>query len=513
MNLFILALGAFFADRPGANVALVSACVNSLVWVAWIYFVSVRRPPPFGLLGLMRGLGPWLGLVLCYTLMKPLVPVLHPQLFDADLHSLDLRLLGKGPSPFQQSLAGRPELVDLFSLFYLGLYAWLIGLLVYHSYLRRALYQRFMLGLILVYSGGFLGYLLYPAVGPRFAYPQEWAGLEGGTLYWLTQSLVNGFGARFDVFPSLHGALSGYLLAWQFQHDRRSVAWGIPLTAGIWLSTLFLGYHYLPDLVSGGLLAAFSAWAAPRLEVLAGAFRRSLRPPRVWLLNLTEGHGDYFGKLAGRLSDLILLGGETSPGFVCGEVPKNRALEPLRQALGDLDEGPFWVRPSDTSGSKRRTLVGLKPLNVEQVFKEVFNPSAGHYFIVQKALKVSAVGVCRAFPPKGVELSDVEVRVTSLPQGNVLELNLAPNRSLFRGLLDNPWHYFPRSFPLRGFELFEAVKLTRRLAKRWNQPTEVEWVLSEGKVFVLDGRPVKEDPVEEKFDAPSGNDLQENLRL
>ncbi len=511
--LFVLSLGAFFADRPGANPALVSACVNSLIWVAWMYFVSVRRPPPFGFLGLTRGLGPWLGLILCYTLMKPLVPVLHPQLFDAELHSVDIHLLGKGPSSFQTVLLGKPGWTDLFSFFYLGLFVWLIGLIIYHIYLRRALYQRFMLGLILVYSGGFLGYLVYPAVGPRFASPQDWSDVQGGVFFWVTQALVNGLGARFDVFPSLHGALSGYLLAWQFQHDRRSIAWGFPLTAAIWLSTLFLGYHYLPDLVSGGLLAWASAWAAPRLEVLAGAFRRSLRPPRVWLMNLTEGHGDHFGKLAGRLSDLIPLGGETSPGFICGGVPKNKAMEPLRQALEDLEDGPFWVRTSDALGSKRKNLAGLKPMNVEQVFKEIFAPARGNYFIVQKALKVSAVGVCLAFPPKGMGLSDVEVRMTSLPEGDVLELNLSPNRKLFRGLLDNPWHYFPKSFPLRGFELFEAVKLTRRLAQRWNQPAEVEWVLSRGKVFVLDARPVKENPTEDKSDHPIENSTQEDLQL
>jgi hypothetical protein len=488
---FFLAMGACFAERLGSEAAFGQATLSTLLWGGWMYFVAVRRPPPFDLWGLLRGLAPWLGLVLCYSLMKPLVPVLHPQLFDADLHQLDLKLMGRGPSLWEETLMGRPHLTDFFSICYLSLFAWLLGLLVFHSYLRRALYQRFMLGLILVYIGGFMGYLIYPAVGPRFAYPQEWTWLQGGIIFKGAEFLIGNLSSRFDVFPSLHGALSAYLLFWQMAHDRRSVIWGLPLTIGIWLSTLFLGFHYLPDLISGGLLAAVSAWMAPQVEILVGAYRRTLQPPRVWLLNLTESHGDSYGKLAGRLSELLPLGGQTSPGFITGGVPRNRGEEIVRQALRDLGEGPFWLRPSDTSGSKKNTLQALKPLSTEQIIRAVFNSAIKRHFIVQKALKVSAVGLCRAFPAKGFKLTDVEIRVTSLPAGDVLILRLTPQRNLFKGFIDTPWNYFPPSFPLRGFELFDMVKLTRKLAARWQRFTEVEWILSEGKVYLLDGRPVR----------------------
>jgi hypothetical protein len=106
-------------------------------------------------------------------------------------------------------------------------------------------------------------------------------------------------------------------------------------------------------------------------------------------------------------------------------------------------------------------------------------------------MKVSAVGLCRSFPPQSLKLTDVEIRVTALPKGNVLILRLTPDKTLFKGWVDTPWNYFPKTFPLKGFELFEVVQLTRRLASKWKQFTEVEWVLAEGKVYVLDGRPVR----------------------
>lgn len=487
-----LSLGAFFSEVPNAASALFQSSFNTLLWLVWMYFVSVRRPPPFGTWGLVRGLVPYLGLALCYGLMKALVPVLHPQLYDKDLHQLNTQLMGKGLSLWQNGLEGHPFWTDFFSFCYLALFVWLFSLLIYHCYLRRALYQRFMLGLTLVYIGGFTGYLLYPAVGPRFAYPAEWVGLHGGIIFSLTQALVINMGAKFDVFPSLHGAISAYLLFWQIRHDRQALFWGLPLAVGIWCSTLLLGFHYLPDLVSGWFLAFVSVLLAPQLEIVAGALRRSLHPPRVWLLSLTEGYGDVYGKLAGRLSELLPLGAETSPGFICGGIPRVRAEEPVRQAMTDLGDGPYWLRMSEGSGAKRNTLMSLKPLSREQVVRTVFSSvKPDKNFIVQKALMVSALGVCRAYPQKGWKLSDVEISVSSVTQETELTLKITPEKGLMQGLIDAPWKYFPKEFPLKGFELFEVVKLTRRLASKWEQYSEVEWVLSEGKVYVLDGRVVR----------------------
>jgi membrane-associated phospholipid phosphatase len=425
--------------------------------------------------------------------MKPLVPVLHPQLYDKDLHQLNLQLMGKGISFWQGKLLGHPQWTDFFCACYLAIFVWLFSLLIYHCWLRRALYQRFMLGLGLVYTGGFIGYLLYPAIGPRFAYPDEWIWLDGGPIYHFTQNVVMHLGARIDVFPSLHGALSAYLLFWQMRHDRQALIWGLPLAVGIWCSTLLLGFHYLPDLISGWLLALISTLLAPQLEIAAGAFRRALHPPRIWLLSLTEGYEEAHGKLAGRLSVLLPLGAETSPGLVCGGVTRARGEEALRQALKDMGDGPFWLRPSDQSGSKKSSLVSLKPLSLEQVVRTVFTAiSDNKFFVVQKALKVSALGICRALPQKGLTLADVELRMTSVTTGSEMVMKLTPEQGLLNGLLDAPWKYFPKEFPLKGFELFEAVKLTRRMANHFKQYAEVEWVLSNGKVYVLDGRAVRD---------------------
>src|SRR5271154_74489 len=63
---FFLALGGSFAEMPESDSAMMVSTLFSFCWLGWMYFIAVRRPPPFGWLGLLRGLGPWLGLVMCY---------------------------------------------------------------------------------------------------------------------------------------------------------------------------------------------------------------------------------------------------------------------------------------------------------------------------------------------------------------------------------------------------------------------------------------------------------------
>ncbi len=70
------------------------------------------------------------------------------------------------------------------------------------------------MGLMLIYIGGFIGYVIFPAAGPRYAFPEEWVWLNGGKLFHLTDRVVWHIGARLDVFPSLHAAIAIFLFLW-----------------------------------------------------------------------------------------------------------------------------------------------------------------------------------------------------------------------------------------------------------------------------------------------------------
>lgn len=112
-------------------------------------------------------------------------------------------------------------------------------------------------GLISLYGLGFLGYTLIPAAGPHLAMPEAFPNaLTGGWLTRTNAELVASGSNRVDVFPSLHTAITVFLMGslWP-RHRRVFLALLIP-AAGLGVATLYLRYHYAVDLLAGLLLAA-----------------------------------------------------------------------------------------------------------------------------------------------------------------------------------------------------------------------------------------------------------------
>jgi membrane-associated phospholipid phosphatase len=274
-----LSLVTWGLGRSWALESLRYALVYGAVWFAWMAYIVYFLPASFRPMQFIREFGPWVAVMLSYSWVRYLIPAVHPTQLDQALRAMEVRLWGQEAAFWTQTLFGHPYWTDFFCLLYLSLFLWMFAFLFYYALTRHPLYQRFMLGLMLIYIGGFIGYLFCPAAGPRYAFPQEWTWLNGGTLFQLTNLIVSNMGAKLDVFPSLHAALSIYLLFWQSQYRKAQVLWGLPLALGIWVSTIFLGFHYFPDLVGGGFLGGLALFLAPWLEARFNRVKNSLKGP------------------------------------------------------------------------------------------------------------------------------------------------------------------------------------------------------------------------------------------
>jgi membrane-associated phospholipid phosphatase len=69
---------------------------------------------------------------------------------------------------------------------------------------------------------------------------------------------------RVDVWPSLHCAVSAFILGFAWRHHRKEFHYLLLPVAGLWFSTLYLHYHYFIDVLSGFALAAFALYESGR---------------------------------------------------------------------------------------------------------------------------------------------------------------------------------------------------------------------------------------------------------
>jgi membrane-associated phospholipid phosphatase len=134
-----------------------------------------------------------------------------------------------------------------------------IPLVACFIYLRRdrSRFREMMSGLMVISFFGLLGYLLVPAIGPMFTLRDQYTVPLSHTIWMFNRNVefMDFARIRRDVFPSLHAGIS--FLVWLYAYrNSRTLFWILsPLILSLWLSTLYLRYHYLIDVVAGLVLA------------------------------------------------------------------------------------------------------------------------------------------------------------------------------------------------------------------------------------------------------------------
>ena len=218
---------------------------------------------------LVLGLAPWKIRLLFYPIamnllfwsMGPVVAAFHPGKEDGLLQEIDRALVGASPCTRLHPVE-HPLLSDVFSLCYMLFFPYLtIALFSYYlGDLEKA--KRFFAGLFTIYGIGFFGYTMLPAVGP-YATMAFQAPIAGGFLTELNARLVAKGTTGVDVFPSLHCAITCYLLAFDARHARARFWTFLVPGVALCLSTTYLRYHYAIDVLAGFALAALALAIAP----------------------------------------------------------------------------------------------------------------------------------------------------------------------------------------------------------------------------------------------------------
>ncbi len=210
-------------------------------------------------------------LPLCYKEVPFIVTALRLPAVDFKLASWDLAMWGTDPvfclSSFQNR--GLVELLQVvYTLFIPGVLA--LGVLLW---LRRPR-TEFRYGTFLIagtFLVSYLGYLVLPARGPRFMAYAAQHPLHGWWMFTTFQRLLDGLeGAQYDCFPSGHVAvvLVGCYLARRIS-PLAFYTYSL-FAALITISTIYLRYHYVIDVIAGMALAiaiiAAGPWIYRRLE-------------------------------------------------------------------------------------------------------------------------------------------------------------------------------------------------------------------------------------------------------
>ena len=220
-------------------------------------------PPHTGLqFRLSRLLRGWYLVPLIPTTFKELsylIPFLHARDFDVELAAIDYRVFGAHPTVWIERILW-PPLTEVLQLAYATYYFLPVALgLVLWSKRRFAEFDFWIFIIAFGFYLSYIGYIIVPAIGPRFLPAIQDAQTVPLTGVWLFQTLRETLdkaeGITRDCFPSGHTELT-LLTLYYARRLHRPTFWAmLPLGSAIIFSTVYLRYHYVIDVIAGALLA------------------------------------------------------------------------------------------------------------------------------------------------------------------------------------------------------------------------------------------------------------------
>jgi membrane-associated phospholipid phosphatase len=216
----------------------------------------------------------WMARLLFYAIamnvvfqqLRTAIPAVHPGKADLALQEIDRHIVGGNLSLVLQPYT-HPVVTEILSTCYILFFPYLLFSLVWYYRGDETLLKKFCAGLFSLYGIGFFGYSLVPAAGPYVAMAGQFTvPIVGYKITQWNDALVRMGSNGVDVFPSLHCAVSTFFLAFDYRHRRwRFWAYLVP-AVGLWISTIYLRYHYFIDVVAGFALAALAMTIANRYE-------------------------------------------------------------------------------------------------------------------------------------------------------------------------------------------------------------------------------------------------------
>jgi membrane-associated phospholipid phosphatase len=219
------------------------------------------------------------------------LPTVRSDVVDATLYAIDLSVFHIEPAvAFDRFVS--PATTEWFSFFYFGYFFVLAGHVLTFMFGARktALLSELSLGIVLLFCIGHVLYIVVPGHGPYHHLANVFQHELDGPLWWrLVKTTVDSVevSARTDIFPSLHTAAPTYLALFAFRHRKLApfrFLW-LPLalfSSQIVISTMFLRWHYLVDVVAGLLLALEVSIVGGRVARWEVRRREELGKSPVW---------------------------------------------------------------------------------------------------------------------------------------------------------------------------------------------------------------------------------------
>jgi hypothetical protein len=219
---------------------------------------------------------PFITVFISYEVMYSFVGIISQYNLHAGPNNFDLQMFGQIPSLFLQQTLRMP-ILDYMGAFFYSIYFFVPTIFAFVLWRESPKnYWRYTVAFGVCTYGALITFLFYPVAPPWIEVPNVTRILTGSvdvslgipvykTLFdFLSPNL-------YAAFPSMHSALPWLVFLFAFKIWKWKALPVLPLPVGTWFSAVYLGEHYVVD-VLGGIAYATVAFVAVEkiLPLLSG---------------------------------------------------------------------------------------------------------------------------------------------------------------------------------------------------------------------------------------------------
>ncbi len=239
----------FYQQIPKAPFLL---CLYSIFIITQIIIIRFKDKGRY--MGLFYNLiFPILCVLVIFDSLEWLVHYVNPEDIDPILIRLDYLIFNNHPTVILERIMS-PLLTDILQIAYSTYYfipiSFGIVLLLNN---KREEFNRTLFLILFCFYLSYLGYILMPALGPRFAISHlQTTELHGLVVTEPIQKCLNKLeGIKRDAFPSGHTAIALTVLYLAYRFKRRFFWILLPIVTALIFSTVYCRYHYVVDIMAG----------------------------------------------------------------------------------------------------------------------------------------------------------------------------------------------------------------------------------------------------------------------
>ncbi|GAB4335331.1 MAG: phosphatase PAP2 family protein [Candidatus Abyssubacteria bacterium] len=264
--LLLLLISLVFADR--VSNWLVLAFLYSGMLIVGCALIWLYRGNPSARTVIPRRWFPLAFVIIAFFSIGEMVHHVLPYDIDSELIALDYAVFGVHPTVYLSRFLN-PYLVDVLQICYASFF-FLPVIVGGNLYFRGKMseFEIFAAGVCLGFYASYIGNLLFPASGPSqtltalhpFPVEGKWVGSFIREVLFVLEPY------RWDCFPSGHVEVTLVTITYCWRFARRLFWWMLPVATGLIISTVWLQYHYVADVVAGAVLAVAVVLVTDRIE-------------------------------------------------------------------------------------------------------------------------------------------------------------------------------------------------------------------------------------------------------